>query len=125
MPKETAAFIVVFGVSVGVLWSFLASISIVDRAIPPITTLAGAATWLLLWPGYHVGWRRLASCQRDSCSEHLADGGGHRSGTRRLDDFDGLLLGEQDLAARVGKPGRSKPGRKPCTKFHFVWPEDR
>ncbi len=52
MPKETAAFIVVFGVSVGVLWSFLASISIVDRAIPPITTLAGAATWLLLWPGY-------------------------------------------------------------------------
>ena len=52
MPKETAAFIIVFCLLLGVVWSFLASISIVDREIPPITTLAGAATWLLLWPGY-------------------------------------------------------------------------
>ncbi len=52
MPKETAAFIVVFCLSLGILWSSFASIAIVDRDIPPITTLAGAATWLLLWPGY-------------------------------------------------------------------------
>ncbi len=52
MPKETAAFIVLFGTVIGVLWTFFASIFIVDREIPPITSLSGAATWLLLWPGY-------------------------------------------------------------------------
>jgi hypothetical protein len=52
MPKESAAFIVLFGTAIGVLWTFFASISSVDREIPPITSLSSAATWLLLWPGY-------------------------------------------------------------------------